>query len=176
MAGLVAWGEASAAREEEALEQLRNRIEQAMRGLAAAESAHTEAADQLRASETAISEANRSLRALAERQRETRNALRALASDSRKLRDQVETRKAQAGALLRAHYFAGDQRLLKLLLSGDNPNRIARTLAYYRYVYEAQTGLIGQLRGRMDEIDALAQQSRDARTALSELEIGRAHV
>lgn len=167
---MVACDPAGAAREEEALEQLRGRIDQAKKDLAAAESAHSEATDQLRASETAISEANRSLRALAARQREARAALRGLASDGRKVRDQIGAGEAQVGALVRIHYFTGDQRLLKLLLSGDKPNRIARTLIYYKYVLQAQTDLIGELHDRMAQIAALEQRSRDGTAALAELE------
>ncbi|MCG6874709.1 MAG: peptidoglycan DD-metalloendopeptidase family protein [Betaproteobacteria bacterium] len=170
VAGTLACGPADAAREKEALEQLRSRIEQAQKDLAAAESAHSEATDQLRESETAISEANRSLRDLAQRQRQARAALRELASDSRKMRDQIEAREEQVGTLVRAHYFTGDQRLLKLLLSGDDPNRIARSLAYYEYVFRAQTALISELRDRMDEIASLEQRSREGAAALAELE------
>jgi len=170
VAGAIACEPAGAAGEKEALEQLRGRIEQAQKALAAAESAHSEAADELRASETAISEANRTLRELAERQRQARAALRGLASDSRKVRDEIEAREAQVGALVRAHYFTGDQRLLKLLLSGDDPNRIARSLAYYEYVFQAQTHLIGELRDRVGQIAALERRSREGSAALAELE------
>jgi len=170
IAGAVACAPANAAREKEALEQLRSRIEQAQKDLAAAESAHSEAADALRASETAISEANRALRDLAEKQRLARAALRGLASDGRKMREQIEAREAQAAALVRARYFTGDQRLLKLLLSGDDPNRIVRSLVYYGYVLGAQTDLIGELRERMDQIAALERRSREGSAALAELE------
>ncbi len=170
IAGGLASGPASAAREKEALEQLRGRIEQAQKALAAAESAHSEASDQLRASETAISEASRALRELTERQRETRATLRGLASDSRKVRGQIEAREAQVGELLRARYFTGDQRVLKLVLSGDNPNRIARGLTYYEYVFQAQAELIRELHDRMDRIAALEQRSREASATLADLE------
>jgi len=170
VAGTIACGPANAAGEKEALEQLRGRIEAAQKALAAAESAHSEATDALRASETAISEANRSLRDLAAQQRQARAALRGLASDSRKVRDQIEAREGQVGALLRARYFAGDRQLLKLLISGDDPNRIARNLAYYEYVFRAQTDLIGELRDRMVQIAVLERRSQEEDAALVALE------
>jgi len=170
VAGTIACGPADAAGEKEALEQLRGRIEAAQKALAAAESAHSEATDALRASETAISEANRSLRDLAAQQRQARAALRGLASDSRKVRDQIEAREGQVGALLRARYFAGDRQLLKLLISGDDPNRIARNLAYYEYVFRAQTDLIGELRDRMVQIAVLERRSQEEDAALVALE------
>jgi murein hydrolase activator len=170
MAGAIACGQASAADEKAALGELRSRIEQAKKDLAAAEGAHSEAADQLRASETAISEANRSLRALAERQRDVRSDLRRLASDRREARDQLASEQARVGALLRARYLNGDERLLKLVLSGDNPNRIARDLTYYEYVLAAQNELVGELRAKMDRIAAVERRTREASDALANLE------
>lgn len=168
--GAVASGAAGAAREKEELEQLRSRIEQAKKELAAAESAHSEVTDQLRASETAISETNRSLRELAARQREARTALRGIASDGRKVRSEIESREEQVGALVRAQYFTGEQRLLKLLLSADNPNRIARSLTYYEYVFQAQNELIRGLRDRMARLATLEQSARAANAELADLE------
>ncbi len=161
---------AGAAREKEALDALRQRIEQAKKELAAAESAHAEAADRLRASETAISEANRALRELGGRQRETRAALRSYAAENRKVRDEIESRQSEVGALLRARYFSGDQRVLKLVLSGDNPNRIARDLTYYGYIFNAQTELIAALHDRMERIATLERHTRDAAAELADLE------
>jgi septal ring factor EnvC (AmiA/AmiB activator) len=168
--GAVASGAAGAAREKEELEQLRSRIEQAKKELAEAESARSEVTDQLRASETAISEANRALRELAERQREARTMLRGIASDGRKLRGEIESREEQVGTLVRARYFTGEHRLLKLLLSAENPNRIARSLTYYEYVLQAQNELIRGLRDRMARLATLEQSARAANAELAELE------
>lgn len=170
LAGMVVSGPAGAAREMEELGQLRGRIEQAKKALADAESAHSEATDQLRASESAISEANRTLRELSARQREMHAVLRGLASDNRKVRGQLEARQEEVGALLRARYFTGDQRLLKLLLSGDNPNRIARGLTYYEALFQAQTELIRDLHDRAGEISALEVRSRETGAELADLE------
>jgi murein hydrolase activator len=170
VAGGVASGPAGAAREKEELEQLRSRIEQAKKELAAAESAQSEATDQLRASETAISEANRSLWEFAERQREARATLRGIASDGRKVRGEIESREEQVSALVRAQYFTGEQRLLKLLLSGDNPNRITRSLTYYEYVFQAQNELIQGLRDRMARLAKIEQSARAANAELADLE------
>jgi murein hydrolase activator len=170
VAGAIACGPATAADEKAALGELRSRIEQAKKDLAAAEGAHTEAADRLRASETAISEASRSLRALAERQRDARSDLRQLASDRREARDQLAGAQARVGALLRARYVNGDERLLKLILSGDNPNRIARELTYYEYVLAAQNDLVRDLRAKTDRIAAVERRTQEASDTLANLE------
>jgi murein hydrolase activator len=170
VAGAIACGLATAADEKAALGELRSRIEQAKKDLAAAEGAHGEAADQLRASETAISEASRSLRALAERQRDARADLRQLASDRREARDQLAGEQARVEALLRARYLNGDERLLKLILSGDNPNRIARELTYYEYVLAAQSDLVRELRAKTDRIAAVERRTQEASDALANLE------
>jgi septal ring factor EnvC (AmiA/AmiB activator) len=86
------------------------------------------------------------------------------------VRGEIESREEQVGALLRAQYFTGEQRLLKLLLSGDNPNGIARSLTYYEYVFQAQTELIRGLRDRVDRIATLELRAREANAELADLE------
>lgn len=169
IAGTLACGAAVAAGEKSALDELRSRIEQAKKDLAASEGAHSEAADQLRASETAISDANRELRSIVERQRALQAYLRELASEHREARDQLAGGQAQVQALLRARYFTGEERLLKLILSGDNPNRISRELTYYEYVVQAQTDLIRELHRNVDRIAEVERRTQEASDALAKL-------
>jgi len=166
----VAGGDAGAAREREALGEVRSRIDRASKALAESEGAHSEATDQLRASETAISEANRSLRGIAERQREVRGELRDLAADRRAARERLLARQEEIDALLRARYFAGNQPLLKLVLSGDDPNRISRDFVYYGYVLEAQSELVRELHERVAAIAALERRAEEGAAALVALE------
>ena len=170
LAGGSASGPAGAAGEQQELERLRSRIEQAKRELTAAEGVRVEASDALRASESAISASSRALRELAVQVRETRSELRGLATKTRATRTELDARESQLAALLQARYFAGDRGALKLLLSGEDPNRVARGLTYYGYLSGAQAELIRDLRGRIAALAALEARARDTSAELAALE------
>jgi len=166
----LATGPAVAAGEKEELERLRARIEQAKRELAAAEGAHAEVSDELRASESVISEANRALRELGAKLGDARAELRRLGTETRAARGELDARESQLAALVRARYIAGDRGVAKLLLSGEDPNQVARSLAYHAFISQAQAGLIRDLRGQLARLAALEQRSRETAAELAALE------
>jgi septal ring factor EnvC (AmiA/AmiB activator) len=155
---------------EEELQALRSRIERLKQDLAASEGARTEAADELRASETAISEANRSLRELAlERDRLRAEAAR-IAAESQAVRSALEARRSQIARLIQARYVRGARGMLRALLSGDDPQAIARRLVYETYVSRAQAELVGEARDELARLAALeaAAGAKDAERAAVE--------
>jgi septal ring factor EnvC (AmiA/AmiB activator) len=168
-AGLAA-NPAYAAGEKEELARLRAQIEQAKRELATAEGAHAEAADQLRASESAISDANRALRELGAMLGDARAELRRLGAETRTARGELDAHEAQLAALVRARYIAGSREVAKLLLSGEDANQKARTLAYHEFVSQAQAELIRDLRERVARLAALEQRARETGAELAALE------
>jgi len=170
LAPVLATGPTYAAGEKEALERLRVRIEQAKRELAVAEGAHAEAADQLRTSESAISEANRALREIGTKLGRTRAELRGLGAEARAARAELDARESQLAALVRARHSAGDRGVVKLLLSGDDPNEIARSLTYHEFVSQAQAALIRDLRERVERLAALERRTQEAGAELTALE------
>jgi septal ring factor EnvC (AmiA/AmiB activator) len=145
-------------------------------------SAKDSAADALATSESAISEANRSLRELAEEQTQTQAKLDQLALEQAQLARSVEAKQAQLAKLLRGQYVAGNEDRIKLLLSGDNPNRINRDMQYMGYVSQAQAQLIESLRANLqavgrnqaatrnakDEVDEIAQEQREQKSVLEQ--------
>jgi len=143
------------------LEALRSRIEGLRAKIAEAEENRTEARDQLRDSERAISETNRALRTLTGRRTSTQNELKTLAKRGRALETEIASRQENLGRLLGLRHLEGENGHLKLLLSGEDPGRIARELHYYAYISRAQTELIGELRSslaRLRELEALARE------------------
>ena len=153
------------------------------------EAAKDEAADTLAASEAAISDANRALRDLAEEQRQTELKLRQLAAEHQRLSAIVAQQQTQLSTLLRQHYVAGKEDRVKLLLSGDNPNRIERDLQYMGYLSQAQAAMLETLRANLaaveknqaetqntqDELNEIAQEQQQQKTML-ELEKTRRRV
>jgi len=158
------------------------------RDISKTESAKENAADTLAESEEAISDANRALRDLGQEQGETNTKLAALDANQHNLNRTIDLQKQQLAKLLRQHYVAGNEDRIKLLLSGDNPNRINRDLQMLSYVSQAQARLLEALRANLaaveknkaevqnakDELEEIAQEQRDQKVKLEKEKATRA--
>ncbi|MDB5761152.1 MAG: peptidase family [Herminiimonas sp.] len=159
---------------------LRQKLTVLKRDINRTEAAKGHAADALARSETAISDANRSLHELAAEQTQTSARLDALSKEQVELTRSVDARHEQLARLLREQYVSGNEDRIKLLLSGENPNRINRDLQYMGYVSKAQAALIESLRASLqaveknkadtqsakDELDEIAQEQRSQKALL----------
>lgn len=152
---------------EEERAELRRKLGELKAEIAKTEKAQGRASDALAASEAAISNANRALRELATEQQRTRHKLELLAQDLRALEADVARQRARLEKMLREQYIAGHDDRVRLLLSGDNPNRIARELRYLGYVSAEQVRAIDKLQ---DDIAAIEANKADAEEARAELE------
>lgn len=151
-------------------------------------SAKDSAAEALASAESAISDANRSLRDLFAEQTQTQARLDQLMLEQVQLAKTVEAKQGQLAKLLRGQYVAGNEDRIKLLLSGDNPNRINRDMQYMGYVSQAQAQLIESLRANLqavslnqaatrnakDELDEIAQEQREQKSMLEQEKTRRA--
>lgn len=149
--------------------ELRRKLTTLKRDIDRTESAKSSAADALSESEAAISDAKRSLRDLAGEQRDTENKLAELARKMAALQKVVDTQQNQLAKLLRDHYVAGNEDRIKLLLSGDNPNRINRELQYMGYVSRAQAALIESLRSNLKTLEENQEEVQNAKAELDEI-------
>ncbi|MGB5080164.1 MAG: peptidoglycan DD-metalloendopeptidase family protein [Burkholderiales bacterium] len=152
------------------LDALRTRIERMRAGIAETEESRTEARDQLRDSERAISEANRKLRGLTGRRSTTREELKTLRLRAETLEGEIAARRERLGRLLSMRYVHGEQSYLKLLLSGEDPGRVARELQYYEYVSRAQVVFIGELRSALARLRELEAGARERNGELAAIE------
>lgn len=128
-----------------------------------------DAADTLAESEEAISNANRQLLELAEEQVSTNTRLAALSEEQARLQAVVDAQKKQLSTLLREHYVAGQEDRIKLLLSGDNPNRINRDLQLMAYVSQARARLLASLRVNLAAVETNQQKEQNAKAELDEI-------
>ncbi len=128
-----------------------------------------DAADTLAESEEAISNANRALRDLAEEQTQTNQKVAELGSTQEQLGATIAAQKAQLAKLLREQYVAGNEDRVKLLLSGDNPNRINRDLQLMAYVSQAQAKLLASLRTNLAAVEANQLAAQNAKEELEEI-------
>jgi septal ring factor EnvC (AmiA/AmiB activator) len=126
-------------------------------------------ADTLAESEEAISDANRALRDLAGEQAHTNARLAELGAEQQRLAATIEAQKQRLSKLLREQYVAGNEDRIKLLLSGDNPNRINRDLQLMAYVSQAQAKLLASLRINLAAVESNREQAQNAKDELAEI-------
>lgn len=169
LALLLVLGSVQAA-EKEDLKALRERLEQLRKQVAATEGAHAEAADALRSSETAISEANRALRERAAEQAQVQAELGRLNAESNRLNSSLNTREKELAQLLYARYVAGNNSLLRNLLSGEEWGEAARRLVYQSHLMRAQANLIGDLQEDLARRREVESHTRAKQSELDELE------
>lgn len=160
-------------RQKQTAEQERAALRTRLAGLRAdierTESARGHASDALASSERAISEANRALAELAQEQRETAARISKLQQQHQLLEKQIADRKQQLARLARDQYRAGGSDQTRVLLSGDNPNRINRDLQYLGYVARAKASVIASLQSDLAAIDDNTEQTRAAQQELEEI-------
>lgn len=130
------------------------------------ESAKESVADHLAANKKAISKTNRDLLALQSKQSDTQNRLKKLSGEELRLLKTIGQQQKQLSKLLRGMYIRGESPRLKLLLSGDNPNRVSREMQYMGYVAHAETALIARLR---DSLSAIKKNRSETQTAKKKL-------
>jgi septal ring factor EnvC (AmiA/AmiB activator) len=157
---------AAAEAERAALQQKLNSLK---RDIGQTESAREDAADTLADSEQAISNANRQLRELADETSATTAKITELSAERERLAATIATQKGQLSKLLREQYVAGNEDRIKLLLSGDNPNRINRDLQLMSYVSQKQAQLIESLRTNLAAVETNQADAQNARDELVEI-------
>ncbi|HTD04779.1 murein hydrolase activator EnvC family protein [Undibacterium sp.] len=149
--------------------ELRQKLNALKNDISKTETAKDQASDALASSEQSISEANRSLRDLQKEQADTQTRLTQLAEEQSRLQSKVENQKKQLSDFLRRQYMRGNSDRIKLLLSGDNPNRINRDLQYMGYVSQTQAKMIDDLHASLQAVTKNTEDARDAKEELDEI-------
>lgn len=149
--------------------ELRKKLSSLKKEITRTESAKEQAADTLAESEQAISDANRSLRELNREQADTEARLKDLAKEQGSLETTISAQQKKLARLLRDQYVSGNEDRMKLLLSGDNPNRINREMQYMSYISQAQARLIASLRTNLQTVEANREETENARQELDEI-------
>ena len=146
----------------EELQQLRSRIEALQKQITGAEASRTEAGDALRESERAISDANRDLTDLEQSHRTASQRADALRGESSKASGTLSEQQDRLSRLLYQQHVqhAGTQpEALRVLLSGGNPNHIARELHYLGYVSRARADAIREVRDNLALLKSLGDEA-----------------
>lgn len=141
------------------LEDLRKRIQSAQKDLAATEESRSEAADALKRSEQSISDATRTLRELGEQEAAAQVTLQSLLKAQTHEEDAVQKGQARLADLLRYQYANAGQDPLPLLLSGDNPDQMARDTEYLKRIAAARQKAVASLQEDLNRLQALKKQA-----------------
>ena len=149
-------------------EALRERIGRLEKQIESGEASRRDVTFALKESEEAISELDRKLEDLAadtvRSGEELKDVQRRIGEKSAELSKRQEYLAAQ----LRAQY-AGGLSPWAALLSGDDPQDIARELGYLEYVARAQAEALRAVRATLDELNDLETQARNHETKLQQL-------
>ena len=179
MAVLGSAGQASAAKESERTKQkklaeiqradLQAKLAELKREIDSTEAAKSHASDALAESEAAISDADRDLHDLGQEQQAVEAKLAKIIKRQEDLKQAVDLQQQKLAKVLREQYVAGNEDRIKLLLSGDNPNRINRELQYMGYISQSQAKLIESLRTNLQALEANKAATQDAKDELDEI-------
>ncbi len=149
--------------------ELQEKLDTLKKDIRKTETAKERAVDALEESEQAISDANRAILDLQAEQKKAEARLQALMDEANRLTAQVDKQKQQLSDFLKQQYMHGDSDRIKLLLSGENPNRINRDLQYMSYVSKTQAKMIDALKVTLDEVEKNRQQAQEAKEELDEI-------
>ncbi len=149
--------------------ELQHKLDDLKKDIRKTENAKERASDALEASEQAISDANRALLNLQVEQQKAQAALQTLMNEIEALTLKVEQQKQSLARFLRQQYQEGASDRIKLLLSGDNPNRINRDLHYMSYISKTQAKLIAALQASLLELEQKRQAAQEVKEELEEI-------
>jgi len=152
------------------LKDIQGRIESLRKDLAKNEESKASVADQLKDAESAISSANRKLRELGERRSTLQGEIGQLEQQSATLGQQIEAQQKHLSGLLYRHFLHGDTDSLQLVLSGEDPNRIAQDQYFLTQLSKAKAQMLGKLRDALAEKKRLAEARRDKAEQLAAIE------
>ena len=133
------------------------------------EVAKGKASEALTQSQKAISTTERSLADLGQKKTATENKLTQLSSEQAQLTATVAKQQKQLAKLMQQQYVSGGEDRMKLLFSGDNPNRISREMQYMNYYSTAYSQLITSLRQNIKAVDAKKSETKEARQELEKI-------
>ena len=132
--------------------------------------------DQQQTEQSALAEIERTLGQLARELRTTRADLARTRQQVREFSDQAAALEAQIAAQrgllaeqLRVAYRIGIQSRIRAMLSGQDPNDIARRLALHGYLGRARLQSVSTLNEQIEQLDQLLEQERRSRAELTQL-------
>jgi septal ring factor EnvC (AmiA/AmiB activator) len=154
-------------------ERTRARLEQLEKDIAQITRQQRERQEQKNALQAELRKSEVALGQLMQEQQASRNAIagnRAEISDlleeQRKLQAAAQRQQAAVSEEIRNAWKSGGNDQLRLLLSEDDPQLLARMLAYYRYLLAARSELLDEYRDTLDSLITLEDTLRSRESQL----------
>ncbi len=152
---------------------MQGRIRSLQKDIAKTEETRADAAEELRATESAISDANRRLRDLGKERGTVQSRLGELKTQSRRISARIDAQQGHLGRLFIRQFYAGESDAMLHLLSGNDPNQLARDAHYLKLLSRAKAGLVRDLADSLQEKKQLAEETSDKNARLAEIEASR---
>ncbi|MES1924513.1 peptidoglycan DD-metalloendopeptidase family protein [Salinisphaera sp. T31B1] len=162
------------ARAQAELDALRDRIDTVRGQIAADQSQRSDLADRLSAAETEIHTASKHLRELDGDIKRAQARVDDLAGRRNAEREDLADQLAALRAQVRAAYSSGRMDKMRLLLSGQSPEKLGRMLVYYEYFARAQTRQVATLREALADLIVRQKALETQQKALSDQRSARA--
>ena len=150
-------------------EKLRQQLTTLKKAIDQTEKAKGKAAEELAESEKAISTTRQSLSALEMQKNRVEKKLAQLLSEQNTLLAAISQQQIQLAKIIQQQYISGRESRMKLLFSGDNPNRINRELQYMRYFSTAHTSLIHSLENNLESVNQKKTLTTEAKQELDKI-------
>lgn len=161
---------AEVAEKQASLKDLRGQIEGLRKDMANAESSRADAADQLKDAEREISVTQRELHELTKARSELQTTIKELGGQSRELESRLRGQQNQLEKLIHRQYLQGNPDSLRLVLSGNDPNQLARDLHYLAAIGRARSRLLREIESILQKKHALATDTQQRAEQLSSVE------
>ena len=152
------------------LEALRDRIQAIEHRLDRSRAEESRVSRSLREVETRLSRTRRELAETAQRLEHQQARLQALQQEQVQLGQELARHREGLGQYLRTAFMLGRQESIKLVLNQEDPQRLGRTLTYYRYLARDRAEAVSQARRALQELAAV---ERDIDAQLAALEATR---
>lgn len=138
---------------------LRSRIDALQKDLADKESSKIKAAEALRDSEQSINALHNKISQLASQQKNIQDKLARLQKESTQLQDKASIKQAQLSKLIYYQHLTKHREYLQLLFRQQNLDRATRNFYYYKYIVQARSKNIDDLRNQLADLDVLTHAS-----------------
>lgn len=152
------------------LEQIKQQINQLQKKLESSRKRYGSAAKSLQNTEQRINSAAKILRATQRQIKREQQKLNAGQQEQKQLEHDKERHQQLLGKQLQSAYSNGQQEYLKLLLNQEDPSKLGRILAYYKYLTAARTESIKELGTTLVRLQQVQKEIEQSIKELSVLE------
>lgn len=144
--------------QEEALEEVREKINELRREIESTQTLHDSVRTKLREVERDISKLHRGLKKLEKREKKQKRALTRLYNNRKNLKQDLKTHHRLLARQVQAAYMIGEQEYLKLILNQEDPSSVGRTMTYYQYFNRARLSGIETARKTLIKLNKVEKE------------------